>query len=180
MWNESIQFWKSDLRNVKCEILRETWIPIFEKSAPALFVSMWRSYLTGGVGGEIRPGADRTRAAEPAGIFALKHKSKSIRHCWDVLKVVTCLQSSLWTSPLRQTQCSTRGQWPFRSASNTLMTIGKMSGEMAPFLRSCASFSLPPGGASAHMTSDTDQACLDVYVITLPKPVIGSVNKMSG
>ena len=114
----------------------------------------------------------------------------------------------------------TRGQWPFRSASNngykswfkansakhvnddwqnvgrtipplpyflqnvgemsTIPPIDKMSGEMAPFLRSCASFSLPPGGASAHMTSDKDQACLDVYVITLPKPVIGSVNKMSG
>ena len=62
----------------------------------------------------------------------------------------------------------------------TIHPIDEMSGEMAPFLRSCASFSLPPGGASAHMTSDKDQACLDVYVITLPKPVIGSVNKMSG
>ena len=33
------------------------------------------------------------------GIFALKHESKIISHCWDVLKVVTCLQSSLWALP---------------------------------------------------------------------------------
>ena len=42
-------------------------------------------------------------------ILALREESKILGHCWDVLKVVTCLQSSLWASPHRPTQCSKAG-----------------------------------------------------------------------
>ena len=41
-----------------------------------------------------------------ADILALGGQSKILGRCWDVLKVVTCLQSSLWASPHRPTQCS--------------------------------------------------------------------------
>ena len=34
-----------------------------------------------------------------ADILALGGQSKILGRCWDVLKVVTCLQSSLWPSP---------------------------------------------------------------------------------
>ena len=44
--------------------------------------------------------------ASQADILALWGQSKILGHCWDVLKVVTCLQSSLWASPHRPTQCS--------------------------------------------------------------------------
>ena len=42
-------------------------------------------------------------------ILALREESKILGRCWDVLKVVTCLQSSLWASPHRPTQCSKTG-----------------------------------------------------------------------
>ena len=45
----------------------------------------------------------------PADILALREESKILGRRWDVLKVVTCLQSSLWASPHRQTQCSKTG-----------------------------------------------------------------------
>ena len=41
-----------------------------------------------------------------ADILALGGQSKILGSCWDALKVVTCLQSSLWASPHRLTQCS--------------------------------------------------------------------------
>ena len=44
-----------------------------------------------------------------ADILALEEESKILGRCWDVLKVVTCLQSSLWASPHRPTQCSKTG-----------------------------------------------------------------------
>ena len=42
-------------------------------------------------------------------ILALREESKILGRRWDVLKVVTCLQSSLWASPHRPTQCSKTG-----------------------------------------------------------------------
>ena len=41
--------------------------------------------------------------------LALEEESKILGRCWDVLKVVTGLQSSLWASPHRPTQCSKTG-----------------------------------------------------------------------
>ena len=48
-------------------------------------------------------------AASEADILALREESKILGRYWDVLKVVTCLQSSLWASPHRPTQCSKTG-----------------------------------------------------------------------
>ena len=44
-----------------------------------------------------------------ADLLGLRRQSKSLGRCWDVLKVVSCFQSSLWASPHRPTQCSKTG-----------------------------------------------------------------------
>ena len=44
-------------------------------------------------------------ASAATDILVLGRQSKSLGRCWDVLKVVSCLQSSLWASPHRPTQC---------------------------------------------------------------------------
>ena len=48
----------------------------------------------------------RNEAMRESDILALGGQSKIIGRCWDVLKGVTCLQSSLGASPHRPTQCS--------------------------------------------------------------------------
>ena len=51
----------------------------------------------------------RNAARASADILALREESKILGRCLDVLKVVTCLQFSLWVSPHRLTQCSKTG-----------------------------------------------------------------------
>ena len=53
--------------------------------------------------------SERSSSQGEPDLLALQEESKIIRLCWDVLKVVTCLQSSLWPSPHRPTQCSKTG-----------------------------------------------------------------------
>ena len=65
-------------------------------------------------GGKEGPFRERTvtkrpRGARIADILALREESKILGRRWNVLKVVTCLQSSLWASPHRPTQCSKTG-----------------------------------------------------------------------
>ena len=54
--------------------------------------------------------SERSSSQGEPDLLALQEESKIMRLCWDVLNVVTFLQSSLWASPHRPTR--TMGQLP--------------------------------------------------------------------
>ena len=41
-----------------------------------------------------------SRGTEPTDILFLKHDSRILSHCWDVLKVSTAFLTGLWVLPL--------------------------------------------------------------------------------